>query len=297
MPIRRLETPTRYDLRATARALALKSAGRAEVSGDEMVRATRTPDGPGSMRVVRSGDQLEVEAWGPGSSWMLETAPALLGLDDDPAAFEPPPGLIRDLHRATPGLRLGRTLRPFDVVFTAVLGQRVAGRQAKTGFRGLVEAHGEPAPGPVPLRLLPSPERLAGLEYEEYHRFEIERARATRLIEAGRRARRIEEVLELAPGDAWDRLRAIRGIGPWTAAAVMGVAVGDKDAVQLGDYHQPHTVAWALAGEPRGDDERMLQLLEPYAGQRRRAVVLLKHAGISAPKYGPRSAITAIGGI
>ena len=49
-------------------------------------------------------------------------------------------------------------------------------------------------------------------------------------------------------------------------------------------------VAWALAGEPRGTDERMLELLEPYRGQRGRVVRLLELAGIAAPRYGPRLA-------
>ena len=41
-------------------------------------------------------------------------------------------------------------------------------------------------------------------------------------------------------------------------------------------------------GEPRGDDARMLELLEPYRGQRARVVRLIERAGVTAPKYGPR---------
>ena len=40
----------------------------------------------------------------------------------------------------------------------------------------------------------------------------------------------------------------------------------------VGDYHFPNTVAWALAGEARADDDRMLELLSPYAGQRGRVL-------------------------
>jgi len=61
--------------------------------------------------------------------------------------------------------------------------------------------------------------------------------------------------------------------------------------VPVGDFHIPNTVSWALAGEPRGSDERMLELLEPFAGHRGRVIRLLKSAGFSAPKYGPRKAI------
>jgi 3-methyladenine DNA glycosylase/8-oxoguanine DNA glycosylase len=68
------------------------------------------------------------------------------------------------------------------------------------------------------------------------------------------------------------------------------VAFGDPDAVSVGDYHIPNLVAWALAGEPRGDDARMLSLLEPYRGQRGRVQRLLEVSGIRAPRYGPRLA-------
>jgi 3-methyladenine DNA glycosylase/8-oxoguanine DNA glycosylase len=86
------------------------------------------------------------------------------------------------------------------------------------------------------------------------------------------------------------RLRAYPGIGPWTAAEVTLRALGDPDAVSVGDFHLPNVVAFALAGEPRGDDARMLELLEPWRGHRARVVRLLEASGIEAPKFGPRYA-------
>jgi 3-methyladenine DNA glycosylase/8-oxoguanine DNA glycosylase len=80
----------------------------------------------------------------------------------------------------------------------------------------------------------------------------------------------------------------VPGIGPWTIAEVGRVAYGDPDAVSVGDYHLPNLVAWALAGEPRADDARMLELLEPYRGQRGRVQRLLEASGIRIPRYGPR---------
>jgi hypothetical protein len=52
----------------------------------------------------------------------------------------------------------------------------------------------------------------------------------------------------------------------------------------------PNLVAWALAGEARADDARMLELLEPYRGQRGRVQRLLEASGIRPPRYGPRMA-------
>ena len=88
--------------------------------------------------------------------------------------------------------------------------------------------------------------------------------------------------------EAYARLTALPGIGPWTAAEVGVRALGDPDAVSVGDFHLPNLVAYALAGEPRADDARMLELLEPYRGQRARVVRLLELSGIRRPAYGPR---------
>ena len=101
----------------------------------------------------------------------------------------------------------------------------------------------------------------------------------------------MREILDMNVTDGLARLLAIRGVGPWTAAIVMGEAYGDRDAVLTGDYHLPNTVAWAMAGEARADDDRMLELLEPYRPYRRHIVMSIMQSGIKAPKYGPRTAL------
>ncbi len=254
-------------------------------------RATCNGDGAVQLTLRREGGAVVAEAWGPGAAAELEILPRLLGLDDDPVAFAPPPGAIQQLARANRGLRLGSTGRVFEAVVPAILGQRVTSREAKRSYDSLVRALGEPAPGPPGLRVPPSAAALASLEYEDFHRHGVERSRATIVREAARRARRLEEIGAMDRAAAYQRLNALRGIGSWTAGHVMGVAWGDRDAVPVGDYHLPNTVPWILAGEPRADDDRMLELLEPFRPQRRRVVVLIKRTHAGAPKYGPRSAV------
>jgi 3-methyladenine DNA glycosylase/8-oxoguanine DNA glycosylase len=58
--------------------------------------------------------------------------------------------------------------------------------------------------------------------------------------------------------------------------------------VSLADVHLPHLVAWVLAGERRGTDERMLELLAPWAGHRARVVRLIERSGQGPPRRGPR---------
>ena len=66
------------------------------------------------------------------------------------------------------------------------------------------------------------------------------------------------------------------------------LALGDPDAVSVGDYWLKHIVSYALTGEPRGTDERMLELLEPWRGQRGRVCRLLMHGAPPLPRFGPR---------
>jgi 3-methyladenine DNA glycosylase/8-oxoguanine DNA glycosylase len=105
---------------------------------------------------------------------------------------------------------------------------------------------------------------------------------------------RLEAVSGQDPAALGRRLQRIRGIGPWTAAIVTAVVLGDPDAVPVGDYHLPNTVAWWLADEPRATDERMLELLEPYQGHRWRVIRMAKATG-GAPKYGPKLSLTGDG--
>jgi 3-methyladenine DNA glycosylase/8-oxoguanine DNA glycosylase len=150
-----------------------------------------------------------------------------------------------------------------------------------------VHRFGEPAPGPGGLRLAPEPSVLAGLPYFAFHRFGLERRRADIIRRA---AAAMSGLGGAEPAVTTRHLARIPGVGPWTLAEVARVAWGDPDAISIGDYHIPNLVAWALAGEPRADDARMLELLEPYRGQRGRVQRLLEVSGLRAPRYGPRMA-------
>ncbi len=269
-------------------------------AGDRTIRigrrsawwTTRTPDGAGSLRLDVVDDELQVRAWGDGAAWMADRARALVGEDDRPEALVARHPVIRDLQRRHPGLRLPRSGRVMHALVPSIFEQKVTGTEAFRAYAGLLRRYGAPAPGPVDLVLPPDPTTLAGLPYHAFHPLGVERRRA----DVVRRAATRHAWLESAPDAdlAGRRLTSLAGIGPWTAAEVLRSAFGDPDAVSVGDFHIPNSVAWALAGEPRGDDDRMLELLEPYRGQRGRVQRLLEVAGITAPRFGPRMAPRSI---
>jgi 3-methyladenine DNA glycosylase/8-oxoguanine DNA glycosylase len=257
-------------------------------------RATWTPDGPATTRFVTQGGGILVEAYGPGAAWALDTAPELLGAADSLDGFDPPDGAIRELHRRMPGLRITRSRAVFETAVPAVLEQKIPGKLARAAYRALVSAFGEPAPGPGRLRLPPPADLLAQTPYYAMHRLGIEMRRAGVIRELARRAARLDRLADLPAPEARDRLVLLPGIGPWTAAEVAVVALGDADAVSVGDYHLPNMVSWMLAGEPRGNDARMLELLEPFAGHRGRVLRLITASGVGAPRFGPRQPLQRI---
>jgi 3-methyladenine DNA glycosylase/8-oxoguanine DNA glycosylase len=258
------------------------------------VRATRTAAGPASVRVTFGGDQIAVRAWGSGAGEAIDGLADLLGGSDDPAALVPHHRIVAELMRRTSGLRLSKTGAVFESLLPAIVAQKVTGFESRNSYRGLLVRHGEPAPGPLRLTLPPLPETLARQPYWSVHELGLEQRRAEVVRRAASGARALEAAGALSSGDTRRRLLAIPGIGPWTAAETTRVALGDPDAVSVGDYHIPNLVSWALAGEPRGTDERMLELLSPYEGQRARVVLLLEMSGLRPPRFGPHLAPRSI---
>lgn len=261
--------------------------------GDGVWRATLTPLGPGTERICQAADgTVLVDAWGPGAEWLVDRAPHLLGALDDDSDFRPEHRLLKDLHRGHPGLRICRSEAVWEAALGTIIEQRVVTAEAWTGWRLMVRALGEPAPGPLPwLYLPPAPEVLLRTPYHAFHRFHVERKRAETVRRAAAVANRLQETAAMPLAEGRRRLLAVPGLGPWSAARIALGALGDPDAVAMGDYHFPHMVSWALAGEPRGSDARMLELLEPYRGHRGRVIRLLLAGGIAAPRYGPRRAL------
>jgi 3-methyladenine DNA glycosylase/8-oxoguanine DNA glycosylase len=299
MPVRVLASPHPIDLRLT---LGLTRHGRSDPATrfpgpGELWRATRNADGPVTLRLKERGGRVAAEAWGPGAGLALDRLPDLIGANDDLDGFVAHHRLVARLAHDLPGLRLCRTGALVEALVPTILEQKVTTFEAHRAYQQLMRRYGEPAPGPGGLVLPPAPSVLAGAPYYDLHVLGIERKRADTIRRVCARATRLEQLADSAPADARDHLTTITGIGPWSAASVTLVSHGDPDAVIVGDYHLPRMVNLALAGEHLDDDDRMLELLEPYRGHRARVQRLIMMAGIGRKRRTPRARIRSIASI
>ena len=251
-------------------------------------RAMRTPDGPATLHLRSYGYDIQADAWGPGAGWALDSAPGLVGALDDDSGFEPHHDVVAELWRHNRGVRVTTSGAVMHALIPTILEQKVTGHEARRAYRSMVLATSEPAPGDMGLFLPPDPARIAETPYFAFHPWGVEQRRAETVRAACAQAARLEMCASLPLDQANARLLSFPGVGPWTVAEVARTALGDPDAISVGDFHLPNTVCWALARQPRGTDADMLELLEPYRGQRGRVQRLLEAGHISAPAYGPR---------
>lgn len=256
-------------------------------------RTTLLPGGPATMRLTQRGlHEVTCEVWGAGAAEAVAGVPDLLGGREDLTGFEPRHPLLAEAHSRHPGLRVPRTGRVVEALVPAVLEQKVTGKQARDAFRRLVLAYGTPAPGPAPagMRVPPSAEAWRHIPSWEWHRAGVGPQRSRTVCLAMRSAARLEEAVGMDRDDAARRLSGVTGIGPWTVAEIAQRALGDTDALSVGDFHLSQFVGWSLAGRPL-DDDGMVELLEPWRPHRYRVVRLLEVSGAGKPRFGPRLTI------
>lgn len=264
------------------------------IDGGTIWRALRTSAGPATIALRAVGSEIRASAWGSGAGEALDRVPALCGADDDASGFDPSRHpLIAESARRNPGLRLARTDEVFDALACAILEQKVTSMQAFGAWRYLVSRFGERAPGPTPRPMTAAPDASVwrSIPSWSWHRAAVEPPQSKTLVRAAARGASIERAVRAAEtGADRDRvLTSLPGVGVWTAAEVRSRALGDPDAVSVGDYHLAHEVGHALAGS-RTDDDGMLDLLAPWSGHRQRVIRLIFLSGVREPRRGPRLA-------
>jgi 3-methyladenine DNA glycosylase/8-oxoguanine DNA glycosylase len=261
-------------------------------AGGALWRTVNTSAGAATLHLEQSRTDVHATAWGPGAEIAIAGVPELCGEGDDWSDLDlSPHPFLREVLRTSPGLRLQRTNAVLEALIAAIFEQKVTSIEARHGWRAIVTRFGAEPPGPAPqgMRVFPDAIVWRRIPSWDWHRAGVGPQRAEAAVRAATVADALERTLALGRGgpDVASRLRSLPGIGVWTAAETTQRSHGDPDSPSIGDYHLPAVVGYALAGGPV-DDDGMLELLEPYAGQRQRVVRLIELTGIREPGRAPK---------
>ena len=211
-------------------------------------------------------------ALAPALGTLMQRVRHAFDLAADPAQIDPV--LARLPVPPRPGLRLPGCLDGFELAVRVILGQQVTVQAARTLVQRLVTQFGTPIHTPFPGldRLFPDAATLASADPEAIGRLGIVRQRVRALqalaVEAA------AERLTLHPGaplDATlDALRALPGIGDWTAQLIAMRALAAPDAF-------PATDIGLLNALGTRDVTAVTQAAEDWRPWRAYAVIRLWH--------------------
>jgi AraC family transcriptional regulator of adaptative response / DNA-3-methyladenine glycosylase II len=166
---------------------------------------------------------------------------ALFDLDARPDAVAAHLGrdpLLRASLRRHPWLRVPGAFDGFEAALRVVLGQQVTVRAATTVAGRLAAALGEPVETPFQAlgRLAPTPQAVAEAGEGRIAARGLPGARARTLGALGLAVARGDLALERHAGpEGLEALRALPGVGDWTAQVVAMRVLGDPDAFPAGD--------------------------------------------------------------
>ncbi len=198
-----------------------------------------------------------------------------LGVDEDLRPFVRRFGrdpLIGRSVRRRPWLRASRRPDPFEALAFAVCEQLIEYRRAAAIQRRLIAALGRRAAGwdgrAGGARDAPAACVLAGTAPALLQSFDLAAGRALALVRAAREVARGRIDLECAEHEqAWRRLRAIPGIGPWTVEMLALHGQGRHDQVPAGDLGLLKLVGRLQSGgDPRAiaSEDEVRAVFAPY---------------------------------
>ena len=182
---------------------------------------------------------------------------------------------LGDLAKANAGIRLPGAFDGFELAVRAVLGQQITVRAATTLAGRFVAAFGDEIATPFDglTRNFPAADQIAPLSIDAIAKLGIIAARARTILTL---ARSIADVkLRLDPSADVDatiaQLRAIPGIGDWTAQYIAMRALAWPDAF-------PHTDYGVMKALNEKNQRKVLEIAEAWRPWRAYAVMHLWHS-------------------
>lgn len=267
-----LRLPEDYPLEYLRRALTRDPHSLTEChDGERFTLGLRIDQSPAVLTLALSAGQVDVAVSGTSGPAAHTCITALLGLEQDAAAFA---RLARKLGlgrlvAGRPGLRLVQTPSLFDGLVWSIIGQQINFPFACVLKRRLIERTGDRiAAG---LYAPPAPAAVAALSPEELAPLQFSRSKADYLIATARlivEGKLDLEALRTQSATRVERtLLAIRGLGPWSVNYLMMRALGLPDCVPWGDTGVTSGLHALFQLDERPDvpaTRRLMSVFSPY---------------------------------
>jgi 3-methyladenine DNA glycosylase/8-oxoguanine DNA glycosylase len=218
------------------------------VLGDELVRATQSPDGSIHVR-ARSDDGVERLRW-------------TLALEDDHSDFLRAVRHDRMLGHASRALRGLRPLRLSTVaqaLLRAFCGQLIEAKRARRMEQTIIRSICSPVGDG--LHAAPTTHDLAALAPAQLRALGLHSRRGAALVRLCRSVE-LERLKEAPTGAVAARLERERGLGPWSIGVVCLEGLGRYDYGLVGDLGLIKLLRELRGREVEGWETR--ELLEPY---------------------------------
>jgi 3-methyladenine DNA glycosylase/8-oxoguanine DNA glycosylase len=137
------------------------------------------------------------------------------------------------------------------------------------------------------MRVLPLPETWARIPSWEWRQAGVDLQRSKTVIFAARLASKLDRAAA-DPTRAYELMSAMSGVGVWTAAQVGHRALGDADALPLGDFHLGRMTGMALLGRPLAE-QGIESFYLPWRPHRYRVARILELTPRLAPRRSHRA--------
>lgn len=190
---------------------------------------------------------------------------AAFDLDADPGAID---AVLAADFPGSAGLRVPGAVDGFELAIRAILGQQVTVAAAHTIAGRLVARFGKPIATPRPglERLFPTPASLARAEPDALGAIGIVRQRQAAIIALARAADAGQLPLSPAedPAATMARLRALPGIGDWTAQYIAMRALHWPDAFPAGDIALQRALGLPRSRDATAVAERASRAWQPW---------------------------------
>ncbi len=245
--------------------------------GNKIWKALLTPDGPTVLEISLEGEGAWCRAHtarklGRDSIAQLHSAALrMLGLNNEVALFERrvsgDPALAMFARRR--GLRVPNIPTGFDGLCWAIIGQQINVKFAGALRREIIQLAGEPCEGGMIAH--PSPERVADVSVATLAGRRYSRSKADYLIGAAKEVAEgrldIEGLPDGSAASAEKKLKAVRGIGVWTARYAM-LRGGFADSAPVGDSALATVLQRANGLDERPDHDTVHKLMQDFAPHR-----------------------------